>query len=132
MASAKGVLLYPDTALPDGFTWAEVRRLWSSPGGILPYSPQLGDARPEQMQSNGSNFGAYDMIALQMKLLEEVSGVHGALQGKNVATGGSATLYQLQSQNADLALTDLYDTFNAFRQQRNRLVAATLDCASDV
>ena len=84
------------------------------------------------MQSNGSNFGAYDMIALQMKLLEEVSGVHGALQGKNIATGGSATLYQLQSQNADLALTDLYDTFNAFRQQRNRLVAATLDCASDV
>lgn len=132
MASAKGVLLYPDTALPDGFTWAEVRRLWSSPGAILPYSPQLGDARPEQMQSNGSNFGAYDMIALQMKLLEEVSGVHGALQGKNVATGGSATLYQLQSQNADLALTDLYDTFNAFRQQRNRLVAAMLDCASDV
>ncbi|MBR6282770.1 MAG: hypothetical protein IKR25_00545 [Muribaculaceae bacterium] len=126
MASAKGVLLYPDTALPEGFTWADVRRVWSNPGGILPYSPALGNARPEQIQSNGSNFGAYDMIELQMKLLEEVSGVHGALQGKNVATGGSATLYQLQSQNADLALTDLYDTFNAFRQQRDQVVTSVM------
>ena len=66
------------------------------------------------------------MIELQMKLLEEVSGVHGALQGKNIATGGSATLYQLQAQNADLALTDLYDTFNAFRKQRDQAITALL------
>ncbi|MBO4871548.1 MAG: hypothetical protein J5565_06150 [Muribaculaceae bacterium] len=124
MSSAKGVLLYPDTALPDGFTWNDVRKVWSTPGGILPYSPALSEARPEQIQGNATNFGAYDMINLQMKLLEEVSGVHGALQGKNVATGGSATLYQLQAQNADLALTDLYDTFNAFRRQRNALITA--------
>ena len=120
----KGVLLYPETALPDGFTWNDVRRVWSAPGGILPYSPSLGDARPEQIQSNASNFGAYDMINLQMKMLEEVSGVHGALQGKNVATGGSATLYQLQSENSDIALTDIYETFNAFRRQRDTLALA--------
>lgn len=123
MNSAKGVLLYPETALPDGFTWSDVRRVWSSPGGILPYSPALNDARPEQIQSNASNFGAYDMINLQMKMLEEVSGVHGALQGKNVATGGSAALYQMQSDNSDLALTDIYDTFNAFRRQRDTLAS---------
>lgn len=126
MSSAKGVLLFPETALPDGFTWSDVRRVWSTPGGILPYSPALCEARPEQIQVNGSDFGAYDMINLQMKLLEEVSGVHGALQGKNVATGGSATLYQLQSQNADLALTDLYDTFNAFRSQRDAFITRML------
>ena len=125
MNSAKGVLLYPETALPEGFTWNDVRRVWSAPGGILPYSPALSDARPEQIQSNATDFGAYDMINLQMKMLEEVSGVHGALQGKNVATGGSATLYQMQSDNADLALTDIYDTFDAFRRQRDTF-AATL------
>ena len=122
MNSAKGVLLYPDTALPDGLTWNDVRRVWSSPGGILPYSPTLSDARPEQIQANATDFGAYDMINLQMKLLEEISGVHGALQGKNVATGGSASLYQMQSENADIALTDIYDSFNAFRRQRNALL----------
>lgn len=122
MSSAKGVLLFPESALPDGFTWADVRRVWSNPGGILPYSPLMGEAKPEQIQSNASNLGAYEMINLQMKLLEEVSGVHGALQGKNVSTGGSATLYQLQSDNADLALTDLYDTFNTFRRQRDSLI----------
>lgn len=121
MSSAKGVLLYPETALPDGFTWNDVRRVWSSPGGILPYSPTLSEARPEQIQANASDFGAYDMINLQLKMLEEVSGVHGALQGKNVATGGSSSLYKMQSDNADLALTDIYDTFNAFRRQRDTL-----------
>ena len=122
MNSAKGVLLYPDTALPDGLTWNDVRRVWSSPGGILPYSPTLSDAKPQQIQANAADFGAYDMINLQMKLLEEISGVHGALQGKNVATGGSASLYQMQSENADIALTDIYDSFNAFRRQRDALL----------
>jgi hypothetical protein len=121
-SSAKGVLLYPETALPDGFTWGDVRRIWSNSSGILPYSPALSDARPEQISHNGTNIGAYEMIQLQLKMLEEVSGVSGALQGRNVATGGSATLYETQSHNSELALADIFDTFTAFRRCRDRLL----------
>ena len=126
-ASAKGVLLFPETALPDGFTWGDVRRAWSNAGGILPYDPRESDARPEQIVNNGTNIGAYEMIQLQMRLLEQVSGVSGAMQGHTGLGGNSASLYEAQSQNAVIALTDLFDTFTAFREHRDRLVSKNLN-----
>ena len=63
------------------------------------------------------------MINLQMKLLEEISGVSGVLQGKTgVASGNSATLYQSEVQNASIALADVFDTFNGFRRERDKKV----------
>ena len=120
-SSAKGVLLFPETALPDGWTWEDARRCWSSANGLLPYNPRYGDAKPEQVSANGTNIGAYQMIELQMKLFEEISGVSGALQGRNI-TMNSANAYQQQSENANIALSDVYDTFEAFRRQRDHKV----------
>jgi len=122
-SSAKGVLLFPETALPDGWTWEDARRCWSSANGLLPYNPRYSEAKPEQISANGTNIGAYQMIELQMKLFEEISGVSGALQGKT-PTVNSRAAYQLQSENANIALSDVYDTFEAFRRQRDRKIAA--------
>ncbi len=124
--SAKGVLLFPETALPEGWTWEDARRCWSSANGLLPYNPRFSDAKPEQINANTNNSSAYQMIELQMKLFEEISGVSGALQGKN-PTVVSANVYQLQSENANIALSDVYDTFQAFRRQRDRKVLAISD-----
>ncbi len=120
--SAKGVLLFPETALPDGWTWEDARRCWSSANGLLPYNPRFSDSKPEQMVTNNSGIGAYQMIELQMKLFEEISGVNGALQGKD-PTVNSGGAYQLQSENANIALSDVFDTFQAFRRQRDRKIA---------
>ena len=120
-SSAKGVLLFPETALPDGWTWEDARRCWSSANGLLPYNPRYSDAKPEQISANGTNIGAYQMIELQMKLFEEISGVSGALQGKD-PTVNSGGAYQLQSENANIALSDVYDTFQAFRRQRDQKI----------
>ena len=121
-ASAKGVLLYPDTAIPNGFTWDDVRAVWRSSNGVLPYSPGMIDAKPQQISMNATNIGAYDMIQLQMKLLEEISGVSGALQGRNVNTSGSASLYQSQADNSSIALADIFETFNTFRSARDQKI----------
>ena len=128
-SSAKSVLLFPETALPDGWTWEDARRCWSSANGLLPYNPRYSEAKPEQVSANGTNIGAYQMIELQMKLFEEISGVSGALQGKN-PTVNSAGVYQLQSENANIALSDVYDTFEAFRCQRDKKVAALIPLAA--
>ena len=87
----------------------------------MPYNPRFADAKPEQISANNSNIGAYQMIELQMKLFEEISGVSGALQGK-APTVDNAGLYRLQSENANIALTDVYETFEAFRRQRDKKV----------
>lgn len=125
-ASAKGVLLFPENALPDGMTWTEVRAIWQQTQGILPYAAVEGQDRPQQVVSNAGNFGAYDMIQLQMRLFEQISGVSGALQGHNLNTQGGAQLYQAQVDNASIALTDIFDTFNHFRAERDRKLSALL------
>ena len=121
-SSAKGVLLFPETALPDGWTWEDARRCWSSANGLLPYNPRFSEAKPEQINANGGNSNAFQMIELQMKLFEEISGVSGALQGKN-PTVNSANAYQLQSENANIAMSDVFETFEAFRRQRDKKIA---------
>lgn len=122
-ASAKGVLLFPDVALPDGFTWRDIRLIWRNSNGILPYSPNECNAKPEQMIANNTDIGALQMAQLQMKLLEEISGVSGALQGKTRESGNSATLYQSEAQNSAVALADIFDTFGTFRSQRDKKIA---------
>ena len=62
------------------------------------------------------------MIELQMKLFEEISGVSRALQGQSTKAD-SASIYQQQSENANIALSDVYDTFEAFRRQRDRKIS---------
>ena len=124
MASAKGVLVFPETALPDGFTWEDIRRVWRNCNGILPYNPNYGNSKPEQISVNNTNIGAYEMVKLQMQLLEEISGVTGALQGKNTVTGNSATLYQNETANAVIALSDIFGTFSNWRQNRDTKIAA--------
>ena len=123
MASAKGVLVFPETALPDGFTWEDIRNVWRNCNGILPYNPNYGDNKPEQISVNNTNIGAYEMVKLQMQLLEEISGVTGALQGKTTVTGNSATLYQNETANAVIALSDIFGTFSNWRQNRDNKIA---------
>lgn len=119
MSSAKGVLIFPETALPDGFTWEDIRKVWSECTGILPYNPNYANSKPEQISANNTNIGAYDMVKLQMQLLEEVSGVTGALQGRSTVTGNSATLYQNETANALIALSDIFGSFSNFRHNRD-------------
>ena len=124
MASAKGVLVFPETALPDGFTWEDIRKVWRNCNGILPYNPNYGTNKPEQISVNNTNIGAYEMVKLQMQLLEEISGVTGALQGKTTVTGNSATLYKNETNNAVIALSDIFGTFSNWRQNRDKKIEA--------
>lgn len=121
-SSAKGVLLYPDTALPEGYSWTDVKRIWHSSNGIIPYTPGATDAKPQQISKNNTNIGAFEMINLQTSLLDKISGVNGALQGQCVNTGGSVNLYRAQADNATIALSDIFGTFNAFRSHRDALI----------
>ena len=111
-ASAKGLLYVPLEALEGtGLTQEDVAAVWSSPNGVLCLN---GKAVPQQITSQVSNIGIGDMLNLQMKFFEEISGVNGALQGKPGYSGTSGALYAQQTQNATTSLLDLLDTFSAF------------------
>lgn len=113
-SSAKGVLLFPEDCLPTGMTLDDVGREWARYNGILPIRATPGRAVPQQIVGNSANSGIHDLLATQMRFLEEISGVNGALQGKPGYSGMSASLYSQQTQNSTMSLLDLLESFSDF------------------
>lgn len=114
-ASAKGVLLIPEDCIPQGTTPEEFADSWSRFNGVIVYKPSTKyGAVPQQIASNSVNVGINELLSLQLKLFEDISGVNGALQGKPGYSGMSAALYSQQTQNATISLLDILDSFTEF------------------
>jgi len=114
-ASAKGVLLFPEECLPKGMSMEDVADEWSRFNGIIMIkTPKAGNVLPQQIANNSTNIGISELLHLQLKFFEDISGVNGAIQGKPGYSGMSASLYNQQAQNAATSLLDLLDTFSAF------------------
>ena len=119
--SAKGVLLFPVDQKPTDVSWKDICERWALPDGIIPITGQ-GTQMPHQVVTNNDNNGAYQLLQLQMKLFEDVSGVSEALLGKGLSNARGSELYESQVRNATVALADLFDSFAAFTTERNRLL----------
>lgn len=125
--SAKGALLFPSDALPPGVSYDQAISMWSRPGAVIPINAKAS-MLPTEVVSPGRCDGASQLLDLEMKMFQQISGVSSALQGQ--AAGGnnmSASLYEIQVQNSAIALMDIYETFNAFRRARDEKAFATLN-----
>lgn len=118
-ASAKGVLLIPQDSIPDGYTIDDIADEWSAFDGVIAYKPNNRGDIPKQVFANASQTGIYDMLQMQLKLLEDISGVQGALQGQAPASGTPASLYMQQTQNSATSLTEIYETYRDLREERD-------------
>ena len=118
-ASAKGVLLFPEDQIPDGMTIEDIADEWTRYNGVILFKPKPNGALPQQISTNATNVGAYEMLNLQLRLLQEISGVHGALQGKSPSSNTAASLYAQEAQNSATNLVDLMASFTAFREERD-------------
>lgn len=122
--SAKGVLLFPESQRTNGLTWEEIGKRWAQPNAIIPVRVKNGDPLPQQVSVNNTDMGAYQLLDLEMRLMEQVSGVSNAFQGRDVSARTAASLYQEQTHNSVIALTDIFQTFEAFRKQRDLLLSS--------
>lgn len=114
-ASAKGVLLFPEECLPKGMSMEEVADEWARFNGVIMIKqPKSGTALPQQISNNCTQIGISELLSMQLKLFEDISGVNGAMQGKPGYSGMSASLYSQQAQNGATSLLDLLDSFSAF------------------
>ena len=113
-ASAKGVLMMPDDCLPDGVSINDIAESWTEFNGVIVYKPSKSGKVPEQVANNSTNIGIAELLNMQLKFFEDISGVTGALQGKLGFSGESAAHYQQQTQNATTTLLDLLECFSSF------------------
>ena len=117
-ASAKGVLMIPESAIGK-MTQDEWASEWTKFNGMILYKDKPGADKPYQISANSTNIGAHELLELQMKLMQEISGVHSAIQGMDAKSGTPASLYAQQAQNASMNSTDYMMFFNSFQQVRD-------------
>ena len=113
-ASAKGVLMMPEDAIPDGMSIDDIASEWARFDGLILYKANKYGNIPQQVSSNSTNIGISELLNLQLKFFEDISGVNGALQGKPGFSGQSAAHFNMQTQNATMSLLDILDTFSSF------------------
>lgn len=112
-SSAKGVLLVPEQSL-GSMSVEEIADEWSRFNGVIAYKPKAGVPIPQQIAVNSTNIGISELLNIQLKFFEDISGIHGALQGKPGYSTTSGSLYAQQAQNATTTLLDLLETFSQF------------------
>ena len=113
MPSAKGVLLVPEGAVDPG-NLQSMADQWGRFNGVIVYKSDPLRPEPKQINSNLSNLGVSDLLEIQLKMMEDVSGVNGILQGNTSGGNVSGALYNSQTTNAMYSLSDLLETFQTF------------------
>lgn len=119
--SAKGLLVVDEDAF-DSMTREEIVDEYVRYNGVLFVKPKQGvNVRDVIHQFNGaaSTAGDYELLSLQLKLINEISGVNSAMQGQAPASGTPSSLYAQQVQNSSLNLKDLFAAMNSFRRRRD-------------
>lgn len=115
-ASAKGLLIFPEECMPDDWSIEDVAEEWHRFNGVIVVKTKNNPSGtlPKQVAANSTNIGISELLNLQLKFFEDISGVNGALQGKPGYSGMSASLYAQQAQNSTTSLLDLLERFSAF------------------
>lgn len=113
-ASAKGVLIVDEDSIPDDMNIEDIADEWTRFNGVIKMHLKDGAKAPQQLVNSSKVYGIQDMITLQMQLMDDVSGVHGALQGKTPSSGTSGLLYQQQANNASTSIVDILEVFSSF------------------
>lgn len=113
-STAKGVLLFPESALPEGVEIDDISDEWSRFNGVILFRPKAGMPLPQQVCGNASQVGITDLLNIQLKMFEDVSGVNSALEGKLASGTVSGTLFESQTRQAMTALLDILESYEAF------------------
>ena len=118
-SSAKGVLIFPEKLRPKNMSHEQIAKVWTKSNGVIFTDMKPGDSMPQQFNSPAVNGGDVQMLQLQEKLLEEISGVHAALAGQTASQGTPSSLYAQESQNASTNLQDVMDFYLSYIRARD-------------
>lgn len=126
--SSKGVLVVDDEAF-EGMSREDVIDEYVRYNGVLFVKLKPGQNISnvvQQYNSGASVAGDFELLNLQLKLINEISGVNSAMQGQAPKAGTPAALYAYQAQNSSLNLRGIFDAFKAFRKRRDTKIMKTI------
>lgn len=110
-ASAKGVLLVPEEAIPEGMEKEDFADEWSKFDGVIAYKAKPGVPAPHQVSANSTNIGIFDILKIHLSMFQDQSGVSPALKGDKPTAGTPSSRYAQESFNSSLTLLDYMECF---------------------
>lgn len=125
-SSAKGLLMVPQECIPDDMNLQDFAREYVKVNGVVLIKKGAGDKLPKQIAMNSTNIGAWEMFAQEMSIMQQISGLNGAIQGQVPRANTPSSLYAQQSQNSMLNFLILFDSFNSYCEDRDEKLLKVL------
>lgn len=118
-ASQQGTLLVYEESIPDDMDLEDIAESWTKYKGVIKLKMKDGVPVPQQLAGHQVNIGQFEMINLMMKMMMDISGVQGAMQGKAPTAGTPASLYSQEVNNSQVNVLDYVESFAWFLEQRD-------------
>lgn len=120
MNDAKGFLLVRKRALDNsGITLEQFTAQYTSPKGVV--AMDWDDEPLKQLISNSAaSSGDVQMLNTYFQLMDEITGVHGALRGEKTNSNTPASLYAQQTQNANNNIADGQEWYQGLIRLRDQ------------
>lgn len=125
-ASAKGLLMVPQECIPDDMDIRDFAREYVKTNGVILIKKGAYDKLPKQISMNGTNIGAWEMIAQEMNIMQQISGLNGAVQGQVPRANTPSSLYAQQAQNSMMNFVVLFENYNMFCEERDEKLLKVL------
>lgn len=127
-SSIKNLKMIPSDLVPAGMSQREFARQAVELDGFMFYEPQnrMTNAEPKVITQNATNIGIHELLQVQLSSINDITNVHGALQGKAPNAGTSAQLYLMESQNATTSIATLLNKFSRFENNVARKKMKTI------
>ncbi len=125
-ASAKGLLMVPQECIPDDMDIRDFARENVKTNGVILIKKGAYDKLPKQISMNGTNIGAWEMFAQEMNIMQQISGLNGAVQGQVPRANTPSSLYAQQAQNSMMNFVVLFENYNMFCEERDEKLLKVL------
>ena len=125
-ASAKGLLMVPQECIPDDMDIQDLAREYVKTNGVILIKKGAYDKLPKQISMNGTNIGAWEMFAQEMNIMQQISGLNGAVQGQVPRANTPSSLYAQQAQNSMMNFVVLFENYNMFCEERDEKLLKVL------
>ena len=126
-AAQKGVLIVDEDSIGDDMDYEDIVEEWTKYRGVIKLKLKDGAVVPQQLSGHQVNIGQFEMINLMMKMMMDISGVQGAMQGKAPTAGTPAALYSQEVNNAQINVLDYAESFAWFLEQRDYKLIQIID-----
>lgn len=123
--SAKNTLILDENSL-NGKSAEEIGVEYRRVGGTIVLDLAGGAKPPFELGGKLANLGITELIGMQIKWMQDISGVQPAMQGQTGNANTPASKYAMEIQQTTLNNRDLMESFQSFRRDRDMKVLQTI------